>query len=119
MGLISYSEAIDYTLLNQYRDMLGTDGISQSLQTLETLIPSYLSELAALGEAEDEPAFRRQAHKVKGACRSLGFARLGDAMQYLEREHWTWADANAVQTECHAWLKADLDEVKRWLSTAT
>lgn len=115
MALISYSESINYTLLEQYRDMLGVDGIAHSLATLTELLPSYLDELKQHAHEHHEEAFRRQAHKVKGGARSLGFVRIGAAMQFLEQDSWDWKQANSVISECEQWLSTDIAEVTAWL----
>ena len=115
MTLINYSEPINYKLLEQYRELLGKDGVAHSLTTLETLIPDYMAELETLNGTQQEPELRRQAHKVKGACRSLGFVRLGEAMHFLERDSWTWPQVDAVLHQSELWLTDDLEEVKRWL----
>ena len=119
MALISYSESINYTLLEQYRDMLGADGVAHSLATLTELLPSYLEELKQHASKQQEDAFRRQAHKVKGGAHSLGFVRIGAAMQFLERDHWNWDQANRVIAECEQWLSTDIPEVTAWLGHDT
>lgn len=116
MALISYSETINYTLLEQYHEMLGSDGIGHSLATLTELLPSYLDELKQRAQAQEEDAFRRQAHKVKGGARSLGFVRIGAAMQFLEQDRWDWEQATSVIDECEQWLSTDVAEVTDWLS---
>lgn len=109
-------ESIDFTLLSQYHEMLGKSGVTDSLSTLETLMPQYYAELAALAEQRDETAFRRQAHKIKGACRSLGFSRLGEVMQNLERDQWSWAEAGQMLSQWESWLAVDIEQVKAWLA---
>ena len=119
MALISYSESINYGLLEQYRDLLGVDGIAHSLATLSELWPGYLDELKAHARARQEEAFRRQAHKIKGGARSLGFVRIGAAMQFLEQETWDWEQTDSVISQCEQWLATDLPEVTAWLGNET
>lgn len=115
MAFITYSESINFTLLEQYYEILGSDGISESLRTLEKLMPEYIAELEALGARQKEADFRRQAHKIKGGCRSLGFARLGQQMEFLERDSWSWEDAGSAIEQWRAWLPEDLQSVQNWL----
>lgn len=115
MSVISYSETIDQELLKQYQELLGSSGLKESLETLKSLMPTYYDELCQYYQAEDESAFRRQAHKMKGACRSLGFARLGEAMAFLEKETWQWQQAAEVMSLWSNWLVDDLAEVEYWL----
>ncbi|MCL5049370.1 Hpt domain-containing protein [Aliidiomarina maris] len=116
MSLISYSESINFDLLSQYRDLLGSEGLNDSLATLESLMPDYFEELTALRAAEDEASFRRQAHKIKGACRSLGFARMGEVMAFLERDTWTWPQAQVQMDAWQVWMQEDVPKVKAWLA---
>lgn len=110
------SENIDFALLEQYLEIIGQDGVTESLTTFERLMPEYLAELVVYLEQQDENEFRRQAHKVKGGCRSLGFWRLGAKMQYLERESWNWQEAKAIIDEWQDALQVDLQQVHRWLT---
>ncbi|RUO26478.1 hypothetical protein CWE09_07155 [Aliidiomarina minuta] len=109
-------ENIDFTLLEQYLDIIGQDGVAESLETFATLMPKYLAELVALYEQRDESGFRRQAHKIKGGCRSLGFVRLGAKMQFLERESWTWQEAKTVIDDWQSGLPSNIQQAQRWLT---
>lgn len=115
MAFITYSESIDFSLLEQYFELLGEEGIRESLATLQKLMPEYIAEAEGLAAEQDETNFRRQAHKIKGGCRSLGFTRLGKLMEYLEREPWDWAQVAEVIAQWRAWLPEDLQSVQNWL----
>ncbi|MCC5880651.1 MAG: Hpt domain-containing protein [Idiomarina sp.] len=117
MTTISYSESIDFTLLEQYFELLGSEGIRESLTTLQQLMPEYISELEDKAAQQDETGFRRQAHKIKGGCRSLGFARLGKLMEFLERDQWRWDDTLEAIAQWQLWLPEDLQSVQNWLYT--
>lgn len=106
---------IDFTLLEQYRDILGEEGLSESLRTFHSLMPVYLQELQEEASRKDEDAFRRQAHKIKGGCRSLGFTRLGAVMQFLERDTWQWGEIEPLLTEWKQHLQVDHEQAVTWL----
>lgn len=108
---------IDFTLLGQYYDILGKDGLAESLRTFHSLMPGYLNELQEEARVHNEEAFRRQAHKVKGGCRSLGFTRLGTTMQFLERENWDWAEIGALLEDWEKHLQHDYEQVDDWLQS--
>ncbi|MGX5913289.1 Hpt domain-containing protein [Aliidiomarina sp. Khilg15.8] len=109
---------IDFTLLEQYLDILGKEGLGESLRTFHGLMPVYLSELEEEAAQKDEDAFRRQAHKIKGGCRSLGFTRLGQTMQFLERETWDWQEVEPMLTAWREHLQTDYEQVATWIETA-
>lgn len=115
MASINKSESIDFTLLRQYYDILGKEGVSQSLITFNRLIPEYIQELQSL-MLEDEKLFRRQAHKIKGSCRSLGFLRLGKLMEFLEQETWTWDEAKTKVEQFVEALQPDQHAAEAWLN---
>lgn len=115
MTYINKSDPLDTQLLQQYFELLGREGLQQSLDTFTRLMPSYMSELQSFAAAKREDDFRRQAHKVKGGCRSLGFARLGHAMQYLEKEAWQWNDVEKVLNDAISWLETDRVSAQAWL----
>lgn len=106
---------IDFTLLGQYYDILGKEGLAESLRTFHSLMPGYLRELRAEAAEQKEEAFRRQAHKIKGGCRSLGFTRLGATMQFLERENWQWAEVDVLLQKWEQHLQQDYEQVDSWL----
>lgn len=115
MTLMQNSESINFGLLNQYYELLGKSGLAESVSTLEHLMPDYYAELKQCAEQTDDTGFRRQAHKIKGACRSLGLARLGDIMQVLERDEWSWNDVEKMLAQWELWLEQDINAVKTWL----
>lgn len=106
---------IDFTLLEQYYEILGKEGLNESLLTFNSLMPGYLDELREQAKQEDETAFRRQAHKIKGGCRSLGFTRLGSVMQFLEREEWVWEEIDPLLDTWRDNLQLDYERVESWL----
>lgn len=115
MASINKFESFDFTLLRQYYDILGKEGVAQSLVTFNRLIPEYIQELQSL-ICEDETLFRRQAHKIKGSCRSLGFLRLGKLMEFLERETWTWDEAKTKVEQFAEFVQPDQQAVETWLN---
>ncbi|MCC5855715.1 MAG: Hpt domain-containing protein [Idiomarina sp.] len=108
---------IDTSLLDQYKEMLGPNGLEESVLTFRELVPSYVAELETLIAARDETGVRRQGHKMKGACRSLGFIRLANTMEMLEKSDWVWGDAEQVLKEWPPQLAADLEDVEAWLKS--
>lgn len=106
---------IDWALLEQYQQMLGTAGLAESVQMFFTMGPEYFAELTALHQARDEANFRKQAHKLKGSCRSLGFQRLGNAMQRFEKDDWQWQDIGAEIEQWPHHFAADTAIVQEWL----
>ncbi|RUO29803.1 histidine kinase [Aliidiomarina sedimenti] len=115
MTFINKFESLDEELLSQYHELLGEEGLTQSLDTFARLMPEYIVELERFALAEEEDDFRRQAHKVKGGCRSLGFARLGALMQYLEKDHWQWPEVPALIADARQWLAEDQETARQWL----
>lgn len=115
MAVITYSESIDFALLEQYFELIGAESTRESLMTLQNILPDYIAEAEDLAAQQDETNFRRQAHKVKGGCRSLGFTRLGQQMEFLEREPWDWEQAEAALAQWRTWLPEDLQSVQNWL----
>lgn len=90
------NSVIDWDLINQYRSLLGADGLNDSVAMLQQVMPDYLAELHAAVNAQDERKTRSQAHKIKGSCRSLGLLRVGEVMAWLEKEPWQWPEAEAA-----------------------
>lgn len=106
---------IDWVLLEQYRDILGAEGIQESIQMFFTVAPEYFAELNGFYTEQNEAKLRSQAHKLKGSCRSLGFKRLGESMQIIEKDDWQWQD---VGNELDQWphrFATDTAIVNEWL----
>lgn len=107
---------IDTTLLEQYVSMLGPNGLRESMTTFNELMPSYLDELEIMVAAKDSSSTRRQAHKMKGACRSLGFVRLAQAMEYIEKDAWHWQGVESLLVSWPEEMNQDTKVAMEWLN---
>lgn len=110
------STDIDWALLTQYQEILGTQGISDSFQMFLKVLPDYQAEFEQLVLAQNEPGVRSQAHKIKGSCRSLGFKRLGEIMQFIEKEAWQWQEVEAHIAQWPHHYAVDTAIVEEWLT---
>lgn len=108
---------IDTTLLEQYVSMLGPNGLRESMTTFNQLMPSYMEELATMVAAKDSSSTRRQAHKMKGACRSLGFVRLAQAMEYIEKDAWHWQGVESLLMSWPDEMNQDIETATEWLNS--
>ncbi len=106
---------IDTTLLEQYVSMLGPNGLRESMTTFNELMPSYIAELETLVAVKDSSSTRRQAHKMKGACRSLGFVRLAKAMEYIEKDAWHWQGVETLLASWPSEMNQDIKTASAWL----
>ncbi|WP_113907146.1 Hpt domain-containing protein [Aliidiomarina celeris] len=106
---------IDTHLLEQYVDMLGYEGVQASLSTFRSLMPDYYDELETFVAVKDSASVRRQAHKMKGACRSLGFVALAKYMEQIEKDAWQWGFVNDVLEKWPTEVSQDIVLVEQWL----
>jgi two-component system aerobic respiration control sensor histidine kinase ArcB len=106
---------IDWVLLEQYRDILGAEGIQESIRMFLQMAPEYFAELTGFYTQQNEAKLRRQAHKLKGSCHSLGFKRLGESMQLIEKEDWQWQDVGHELEQWPHCFAADTTIVNEWL----
>ncbi|RUO42947.1 histidine kinase [Aliidiomarina taiwanensis] len=107
--------ALDTNLLEQYTDMLGIKGLRDSLNMFIELMPEYMQELDSVVHARDEQATRSQAHKMKGACRSLGFSGLAQPMEHIEKNRWTWEEVEQLLESWPNQLSQDIAQATAWL----
>ncbi|RUO23593.1 hypothetical protein CWE08_02810 [Aliidiomarina iranensis] len=110
------SNEIDWALLQQYQQILGIQGIADSFTMFLQVLPDYQAELERLVATRDEAAVRSHAHKIKGSCRSLGFQRLGEEMQFIEKEPWQWGQVESLIAEWPHHYSADTTMVENWLA---
>lgn len=106
---------IDEKLLQQYYDLLGAEGVGEMYETFADNIGGYLELMQHLVAQRDETETRRQAHKLKGACRSVGLHELASEMELIERQPWQWEE---LEKRLDAWAKQQPQhqaELKRWL----
>lgn len=108
---------LDTELLQQYVEILGKEGIAASFNTFESMCPEYLVELRGLIQSENDTAIRQCAHKMKGSCRSLGFIRLGQSMEVIEKEQWTNEQLEARVEAWEPMLHEDIAAAKAWLAS--
>lgn len=110
------SNDIDWALLKQYQGILGMQGIADSFQMFLEVLPDYEAELMKLLASKNEAGLRSQAHKIKGSCRSLGFQRLGEVMQFIEKESWQWPEVQAQIAKWPLYYAEDTAIVAEWLA---
>ncbi|RTE86243.1 MULTISPECIES: Hpt domain-containing protein [Gammaproteobacteria] len=106
---------LDTHLIEQYLTILGKEGIQDSYKSFVVVMPEYIEELDTCKDAKDSGGLRKQAHKIKGACRSLGFSRLAEHMEYLEKEAWSWPEADQVMQKWDSNYKEDTEALASWL----
>lgn len=106
---------IDERLLTQYADLMGTAGVADMVATFDENVGGYLDHIQWLVKQRDEAGVRSQAHKLKGACRSVGLRELAGLMEQIERGPWVWT---ALEQQLVQWtqeLPMHQQELKRWL----
>ncbi|CUS47303.1 MAG: Hpt domain protein [Idiomarinaceae bacterium HL-53] len=109
---------IDTQLLQQYIDMLGLAGIEESVRAFHNVIPDYMEALETNLLAKDSGGFRKQAHKIKGACRSIGFKRLATEMEYFEKAPWSWPEVTQKVASWDSKYQEDRALLDTWLQQA-
>lgn len=108
--------AIDTELLQQYVDTLGVEGVNSTLATFDGIIQSYAQLLHQAAKSRNEDELRKQAHKVKGACGSVGLTALSEIMEKVEKEDWEWPVAERLLIE---WADAVIPhrrQIDAWLA---
>lgn len=108
-------EMLDEKLLDQYAELMGAQGVSEMYDTFADNIGGYLELLRRLIADRDFTESKRQAHKIKGACRSIGLKQLARRMEYLERESWDWDEAEEILEQWATELPLHQLHLKRWL----
>lgn len=107
---------LDKELLEQYADLMGDDGVHEMYATFADNIGGYLDHLQWLVKERKEQEARSQAHRVKGACRSMGLTELAKVMEKLEREAWSWDEAEAELAQWAKDLPAHQHQIEAWLN---
>ncbi|EKE85277.1 Hpt domain-containing protein [Idiomarina xiamenensis] len=110
------SDVLDTELLQQYLDALGSEGLQQTVVTFEKVIGEYVNLMAGELNAQNEEGLRRQAHKVKGACSSLGLLVLMDDMKHLEKAEWQWPEAYELLQQWPQKVPEHLAILKQWIA---
>lgn len=116
--------ALNLPLLHELYSVLGKKGLAGSLALFETLLPSYIEELkTAYQQWQDSPTLEHrqsltnQAHKLKGACASMGLLRLqqlAESAQVDNGESWEAGIAIWIAEIEQHW-QADLALLQRYL----
>lgn len=106
---------INEALLSQYTELLGTSGVEDMMKVFNDTVDTYLEELNGCATARDEQAFRQQAHRLKGALRSVGMQTLSARMEYCEKEVWTWPEAEKEVVQLAAELPLHQQAIENWL----
>ena len=106
---------IDDALLSQYADVLGNDGVRDMLAMFNTTVVTYLAELQTCVKQQNEAELRQQAHRLKGALRSVGMQSLSARMAYCEKEAWTWPQVENEVAQLAAELPLHQQTIEDWL----
>ncbi|MDX1705295.1 Hpt domain-containing protein [Pseudidiomarina sp.] len=109
-------DMLNEKLLEQYAELMGYEGMSEMYEAFAENIGGYLALLRRLFDERDYTESKRQAHKMKGACRSVGLKQLASRMEYLERESWNWDEASQMIEQWATELPLHQLHLKRWLN---
>lgn len=109
-------QVLDTELLGQYRDSLGDEGLRATLTTFDQIIQSYANLLQQAANQKNEEQLRSQAHKVKGACNSVGLVKLAKLMERLEKEAWEWPQAEQLLIEWADSVIPHRQQLNQWLA---
>ncbi|CAB0151094.1 Aerobic respiration control sensor protein ArcB [Pseudidiomarina piscicola] len=106
---------LDKQLLEQYAELMGDDGVQDMYAAFADNIGGYLNHLQWLVKQRQEQELRNQAHKIKGACRSVGLRQLAQTMEKLERAEWQWQDVEHELAKWEAELPIHQHQIEAWL----
>ena len=106
---------IDQQLLEQYTELMGSQGVCEMYETFADNIGGYLNHLQWLVKERKEQEFRQQSHKVKGACRSIGLPELAKQMERFEKAEWQWQQVDEELAQWQKQLPLHQKELERWL----
>lgn len=108
---------IDFVILKDYLSLLGAASLANNITLLETTLPNYLSTLKAQLEMRQPGPLREIAHKIQGACGSMGLQRLQQLALQIEQavlpDSWQLV-AQKVNQLSQQWLQ-DVEYLKNWL----
>lgn len=107
---------IDERLLTQYADLMGSAGVADMLTTFDENVGGYLDHIQWLVKQRDEAGIRSQAHKLKGACRSVGLRELSNVMERIERDSWNWQELELLLAQWKQELPMHQQQLQRWLN---
>ncbi len=107
---------IDERLLTQYADLMGTAGVDDMIATFADNVGGYLDHICWLVKQRDESGVRSQAHKLKGACRSVGLRELATLMEQIERDPWVWEALEQMLMMWATELPMHQQQLQRWLN---
>ena len=112
---MSQDSVLDTQLLQQYYDSLGAEGLQATLTTFDQIIQSYANMLHQAAQQNNEQQLRNQAHKVKGACNSVGLMTLAKLMEQLEKEAWDWPQAQQWLNQWTDAVEPHRHQLQQWL----
>ena len=114
---MSEKSVIDTELLQQYVDSLGVDGLKATLATFDGVIQEYAKLIHTAAKERKEEELRKQAHKVKGACSSVGLTELAEMMKRVEKETWEWPQVERWLIEWADAVIPHRQQIDAWLAT--
>lgn len=123
---VQENSVLNLPLLQELHAVLGKKGIAESFTLFETLLPSYIAELQTAYQkwqqtpnADSRQSLTSQAHKLKGACASMGLRQLqqlAELAQVDNGESWEAGVQDWIEEITQYW-QADLAMLKTYLNT--
>ncbi len=106
---------LDEQLLEQFLELLGPTGVEEMYATFADNIGGYIDHLQNVVAKRNEEDTRRQAHQIKGACRSVGLSQLAKPMEHVECDAWQWDEIDDLLEQWVLEVPLHQHQLKRWL----
>jgi len=112
------NQLLDLEMLTSYVEIVGTKPVYQSIAMFEDKMPEYIAILDSNMTAKDKDGIKFEAHKIKGAARSIGLKHIQQVAQKAQSPElpaW-WENINDWVDEIKQGYQNDLTVLKDWLA---
>src|SRR5690554_8094544 len=106
---------LDEQLLEQFLELLGPTGVEEMYATFADNIGGYIAHLQKVVAKRNEEDTLRQAHQIKGACRSVGLSQLAKPIELVESDAWPWDEISDLLELWVIEVPLHQQQLTRWL----
>lgn len=115
--------SLDFVMLNELIQMLGTQFVRDSLQLFKREMPQYLTDLQQAFEqyqqnADDANQVASCAHKIKGAAASIGLKKIREIAENAQdntSSDWQEQIEDWIKQLGNQWI-INVSELEQWLA---
>ncbi len=107
--------ALNINLLDSYKDTLGINVVLQMLDLYIQQSEIYLQDIENAINLDEQAAWQKSCHKMKGAAASVGLLRVHEKIVLIEKSLDVQEQKKTFLAELKLLNQLGIESIKNWL----